>query len=101
MTAAVEARDVFRIHQAAEGGVAALQGLTMDVTAGEVCVVLGPSGSGKTTLLRLLAGLDPPSAGTVSVLGRSLRALPPRTLAAYRSEVLGYVDQHHSRAPGA
>ncbi len=59
----VEARDLFCVYPAADGGVAALQGLTLDVDEGEICVVLGPSGSGKTTLMRVLAGFERPSAG--------------------------------------
>ena len=64
---AVEARDLFRLYASPEGASVALQGLTIDVAAGELLVVFGPSGSGKSTLLRILAGLDRPSAGSVSV----------------------------------
>jgi ABC-type lipoprotein export system ATPase subunit len=95
---AVEIRDVFRVYPAPEGGVVALQGLTLEVREGEVCVVLGPSGSGKSTLLRLLAALDAPTAGSVRVLGRDLARLRRRGRAGYRAEVLGYADQHYWRA---
>jgi ABC-type lipoprotein export system ATPase subunit len=101
MSHAVEIRDLFRVYPAPEGGVVALQGLTLAVREGEVCVVLGPSGSGKTTLLRMLAGLDRPSACTVSVLGFDLARLSRRDLARYRSELLGYADQHYRRALAA
>ena len=59
----VEARDVFCVYPGADGGVAALQGLTLDIDEGEVCVVLGPSGSGKTTLMRVIAGFERVGAG--------------------------------------
>ncbi|HEX2044035.1 MAG TPA: ATP-binding cassette domain-containing protein [Gaiellaceae bacterium] len=101
MTNAVEIRDVFRIYPGPRGGVVALQGLSLDVREGEICVVLGPSGSGKTTLLRMLAGLERPSAGTVTVLGADLAGLGTRGLARYRSERLGYADQHYRRALAA
>jgi ABC-type lipoprotein export system ATPase subunit len=101
MSVAVEIRDVFRIHAAPQGGVVALQGLTLTVRAGEICVVLGPSGSGKTTLLRQLAALDRPSAGSVRVLGRDLASLSGRARARYRSELLGYADQHYRLALAA
>ena len=65
----VEARDLFCVYPGADGGVAALQGLTLDVEEGEICVVLGPSGSGKTTLMRVLAGFERPSAGSILVGG--------------------------------
>jgi len=70
--AAVELKAVFRVYEAPEGGVVALQGLTLEIQEGEICVVLGPSGSGKSTLLRMLAALDVPTAGSVRVLGRDL-----------------------------
>jgi ABC-type lipoprotein export system ATPase subunit len=95
---AVQLRDVFRVYPGPEGGVVALQGLTLDVREGEICVILGPSGSGKSTLLRLLAALDAPTAGTVRVLGRDLARLGRRGRADYRSDVLGYADQHYWQA---
>ena len=76
MTAAVDARDVFRIHRTAEGDAAALQGLTLRIDDREVVAVLGPSGSGKSTLMRILAGLERPSAGSARVLGHDLTACP-------------------------
>jgi ABC-type lipoprotein export system ATPase subunit len=97
-SAAIELRDCFRLYPSGDGGVAALQGLTMTVQEGERCVVFGPSGSGKTTLLRILAGYDHASAGSVTVLGTELALLSRRRLAAWRSETLGYVLQHSSRA---
>jgi ABC-type lipoprotein export system ATPase subunit len=101
MTNAVEIRDLFRVYPAPEGGVVALQGLTLDVRAGELCVVLGPSGSGKSTLLRMLAALDRPTAGTVRAFDRDLGRLARRAQARYRTEHLGYVDQHYWRALAA
>ena len=75
MTTMVDVRDVFRVHPSSEGGVAALQGLTLGVREGEICVVLGPSGSGKSTLVRIVAGFDRPSAGSVTVAGVDLASL--------------------------
>ena len=97
-TAAIELRDVFRVHSTPEGDAAALQGLSLRVDDGEVLAVLGPSGSGKSTLLRLVAGLERPSAGAVRVYGEELGKLPARGLARYRSTMLGYADQHYARA---
>jgi energy-coupling factor transport system ATP-binding protein len=101
MSAAVDIRDLFRVYPAPEGGVVALQGLTLEVQDGEICVVLGPSGSGKSTLLRMLAALDQPTAGSLRVHGRDLARLGRRGRARYRAEVLGYVDQHYWRALAA
>jgi ABC-type lipoprotein export system ATPase subunit len=98
MNDAIEVRDVFRVHQTAEGDAAALQGLSLTVREGETVTVLGPSGSGKSTFLRILAGLDRPSAGTVRVFGTELAKLPARDVASYRTRTIGYADQHYARA---
>ncbi len=98
MTPAVEARDVFRVHSTPEGDAAALQGLSLTVEPGEILTLLGPSGAGKTSFLRLLAGLDLPSAGSLTVFGDELRALGARGRARYRAESVGYLDQHYARA---
>ena len=90
MTAAVDARDLFRIHRSSEGEAAALQGLTLHVDAGEVVAVLGPSGSGKSTLLRILAGLERPSAGTARVLGHDMAELSPRAGGRVAGPVAGH-----------
>ena len=74
MSALVEVATSSASIPRAEGGVAALQGLTLTVEQGELCVVLGPSGSGKSTLLRIVAGFDRPSAGSVQRRGRRRRA---------------------------
>ena len=98
MTALVEIRDLFRVYPSPEGGVAALQGLTLTVRRGELCVVLGPSGSGKSTLLRIVAGFDRPSAGSVRVAGAEVSSLGSGAAARFRSRAIGYADQHYWRA---
>lgn len=98
MSALVELRDLFRVYPSAEGGVAALQGLTLTVQRGELCVVLGPSGSGKSTMLRIVAGFDKPSAGTAIVAGVDVGALGAWEAGRFRSRAIGYADQHYWRA---
>ena len=98
MSALVEIRDLFHVYGSAEGGVAALQGLTMSVQQGELCVVLGPSGSGKSTLLRIVAGFDRPSAGSVTVAGTDVGTLGRWQAGSFRSRSIGYADQHYWRA---
>jgi putative spermidine/putrescine transport system ATP-binding protein len=59
------------------GSITAVDGVDLDVPAGEFFTMLGPSGSGKTTVLRLIAGFEQPSAGTISLDGRDVGRLPP------------------------
>jgi energy-coupling factor transport system ATP-binding protein len=98
MTAAVDVRELFRIHRTAEGDAAALQGLTLRIDEGELVAVLGPSGAGKSTLLRILAALERPSAGSARVLGVEVGTLRSRGAATFRARRLGMVDQHYGRA---
>jgi putative ABC transport system ATP-binding protein len=76
-----------------------LEGITLDITAGEVCAVTGPSGSGKSTLLGLIAGLDRPSAGSIEVAGVEITRLGEDELARFRSRTLGYVFQSFHLIP--
>jgi putative ABC transport system ATP-binding protein len=73
--------------------VAALDGVSFTVTAGELVAVVGPSGSGKTTLLHVMGSLDRPTTGTVAVTGLDLAALTDRQLAVLRATRVGFVFQ--------
>jgi ABC-type lipoprotein export system ATPase subunit len=95
---ALELRDVFRIHADSATGAVALQGMTLSVVRGERCVILGPSGSGKSSLLRIAGGFDRPSAGVARTLGVDVMRLGARRAAAFRSQRLGFLDQHYARA---
>lgn len=90
---AVAVRDVFCVHRTACGDAVALQGATLTVARGEIVCVLGPSGAGKTTLLRVVAGLQNPSAGEVSVLGEDIGRAPERSRARLRHACLGFLSQ--------
>src|SRR3954468_12060288 len=76
-----------------EAGQPALDGLTLDVRAGEALAVIGPSGSGKSTLLNLVAGLDRPSEGSVTVAGVRVDQLSEAASARYRRQRIGIVFQ--------
>ena len=76
-----------------------LDGITLDVGAGEVCAITGPSGSGKSTLLGLIAGLDRPSAGSIAVAGVEITGLDEDALAKFRRATVGYVFQSYHLIP--
>jgi ABC-type lipoprotein export system ATPase subunit len=94
----VELRDVFCVHRTNEGDAAALAGTNLELARGEVLCVLGPSGAGKSTLLRVVAGIQPPSAGIVRVLGRDIGRMPARSRSRLRHELVGFLGQHTETA---
>jgi putative ABC transport system ATP-binding protein len=83
--------DVTKTYQ--PGTQPALAGVSLSVAAGEVVAVMGPSGSGKSTLLNLVAGLDRPTAGTVTVAGRRIDSLGEGALARFRARHVGIIFQ--------
>ena len=96
---AVELRGVLKEYVRAEYSVRALDNISLDIKAGEFFCLMGPSGSGKSTLLHLVAGIDKPTNGRVSVLGQDLSELTDRDLARWRSENIGYVFQTFNLIP--
>jgi len=76
-----------------------LDGVSLDVAAGEVVAITGPSGSGKSTLLGLIAGLDTPSAGSITVDGVEVTGLGEAALARFRRRTLGFVFQSYHLIP--
>jgi putative ABC transport system ATP-binding protein len=76
-----------------------LDGVSLDVAAGEVVAVTGPSGSGKSTLLGLVAGLDRPTSGSIALEGVEITGLGEDALARLRRDTIGYVFQSYHLIP--
>ena len=93
----VVCRDLFKIYKRADLEVVALRGLNLNVARGELLAIVGASGSGKSTLLNILAGLDRPSAGQITVGQRDLLDISDKSLVHYRREDVGFVWQATSR----
>lgn len=87
-------------HPSTAGAVQALQGVNLTIHAGELVALVGPTGSGKTSLLMLLAGLEDPDAGEVTLLGRALADLNDDGITDLRSQAVGFIYQNYNLFPG-
>ena len=92
-TSVLRARGLRKEYGKGEGLVRAVDGVDLDIGAGETVAVMGPSGCGKSTLLHLLGGLDRPSGGEVSLNGRRIDDLGETALARMRRTAVGFVFQ--------
>jgi putative ABC transport system ATP-binding protein len=99
MASMIHVRDLVMRLTSAAGALTILDGVTLDVERGEFLAITGPSGSGKSTLLGLIAGLDRPASGTITVAGVDLATLGEDALARFRRETIGYVFQSYHLIP--
>src|SRR5262252_8691322 len=93
MAVVLETRDLKRHYRMGDSTVRALDGVTLDVGAGEFLGLLGTSGSGKSTLLNLIAGLDRPTEGSLRIFDRDLARMSSMELSLHRRQNVGIIFQ--------
>jgi putative ABC transport system ATP-binding protein len=95
----IECRELTKSYRKGENLITPLQNLDLDVEAGAFLALMGPSGSGKTTLLNLIAGIDQPTSGSLTIGSTDLTALSRSQLADWRAENIGYIFQLYNLVP--
>jgi putative ABC transport system ATP-binding protein len=98
-TALISVRNLNKQYRRGSETIDVLQGLNLDVEAGDFVAFMGPSGSGKTTLLNLLGGLDVPTSGSVTVDGDEITHMSGRKLARWRARHVGFIFQMYNLIP--
>jgi putative ABC transport system ATP-binding protein len=97
--AVVVASELTRRYGEGETCVNALRGVSVDIQGGHLTAVMGPSGSGKSTLMHILAGLDKPTSGSVTIEGTEITTLGDNDLTKLRREHIGFVFQFFNLLP--
>ncbi len=95
----LEIRNLSKVYQRDSQAIPVFEGIDLDIAAGDFLVLMGPSGSGKTTLLNLIAGLDRPTTGTITVGAEEVTRMSPRQLAAWRARHVGFIFQLYNLLP--
>ncbi len=96
MSRIIEIEGLKRVYNSPSGSVEVLKGIDLTVNKGDTVVLKGISGSGKTTLLSIIAGLERPSEGKVTVEGEAIAKLPDRHLSHFRGRHIGMIFQHYN-----
>ncbi len=97
--ALIECRALTKTYRKAAETIRPLDQLDLDVERGRFLALMGPSGSGKTTLLNLIAGIDQPTSGSLTIDGQDIASLSRSRLAAWRADHVGYVFQLYNLVP--
>jgi putative ABC transport system ATP-binding protein len=88
---------VSKIYSTGDVETVALKEVDLEITEGEIIVLLGPSGSGKSTLLNVCSGLDKPTSGTITIEGDVISDMDNKQLTKFRRENLGFIFQQYNR----
>ncbi|MBH9578649.1 ABC transporter ATP-binding protein [Inhella proteolytica] len=95
----IRLRGLTKSYRRGDQTIPVLQGIDLDVPAGDFIALMGPSGSGKSTLLNLLAGIDQPSSGSIEIGGTQIGQLSEAQLADWRAAHVGFIFQFYNLMP--
>lgn len=95
----IEVKDLKKVYKVGTELVFALNGVSLQMRKGEFCAIVGTSGSGKSTLLNMLAGLEPPSKGEISINGQNIVGMTEGQLVSFRRQHIGFVFQSFNLIP--
>ena len=95
----IEIEGLRKVYRIGSERVVALDRIDLAINRGEVCCLLGPSGSGKSTLLNMIAGLEKPTRGTITMLGERISTMGESRLAKFRQHNMGFVFQSYNLLP--
>jgi len=95
----VIAENISKIYGSGNSKVIALDGVNLEIFAGEIVAILGPSGSGKTTLLNILAGLDLPTSGRVFIENKDITSMSEEERTRFRGKNMGFIFQFFNLVP--
>ena len=95
----IEIEGLRKVYRIGAERVVALNRIDLIINRGEICCLLGPSGSGKSTLLNMIAGLEKPTRGTITMLGERISAIGESRLAKFRQYNMGFVFQSYNLLP--
>lgn len=97
--AIIEVKNITKIYNEKQVPVHALNGINLDIGAGEFTAIVGPSGCGKTTLLNIIGGLDKPTDGSITINGSDLADLTEKQIIDFRLHHIGFVFQAYNLIP--
>ena len=95
----ISVRDLYKIFKIGDTEVYALNGLNFDIYQGEFIAIVGTSGSGKSTCLNMLAGLEKPSKGSITITGEAIERMNEKQLVAFRRMHVGFIFQSYNLIP--
>ncbi|MBR1735990.1 MAG: ABC transporter ATP-binding protein [Firmicutes bacterium] len=95
----IEVKDVRKVYKMGKEKIAALDGISYSFEKGKIYCLLGTSGSGKSTLLNMMAGLEKPTSGSITIKGKHIEKMNEDKLAIFRQKYIGFVFQSYNLMP--